>query len=352
MIRITPSRSRRAGPLGKADPVPLAGEDRVRLQTLQEWIAPDLVALESEIETLLHSDLTMLEEILSHVSLGHGKRLRPTLVLIAARGEERASADAIFAAACVELIHTATLVHDDFIDEAETRRGLASVNTKWGAAAALITGDYLYTKVFALLTGRGLDECMRSLARATYAMSRAEMMQLEWRRRLDLTVDQYLQVIQNKTASLIESSCEMGAFFHPELNSQHSTLARFGRSVGMAFQIVDDIFDYHGTEEQLGKPVGGDWREGRITLPFIAAWNSASIEERETLRREAESQADPSALWPQVRDFVDRHGGVEASYEAARRFGSEAKRALDTLQVSPQREILSTAADYVLGRLN
>jgi octaprenyl-diphosphate synthase len=332
--------------------VPLAGEDRVKLQTLQEWISPDLQGLEAEIESLLRSDLGMLSDILAHVSLGRGKRLRPTLVLIASRGVERSPVDAVFAAACVELIHTATLVHDDFIDEAETRRGLPSVNTKWGAAAALITGDYLYTKVFALLTGRGLDDCMRSLARATYAMSRAEMMQLEWRRRLDLTVDQYMQVIRNKTASLIESSCEMGAFFHPQLRSQHGTLARFGRSVGMAFQIVDDIFDYRSTEAQLGKPVGGDWREGRITLPFIAAWNAASLEEREILRRESEAHADAAVIWPQVRDFVDRHGGVETAFEAARRFGTEAKQALDVLNVSPQREILSTAADYVLGRLH
>ncbi len=332
--------------------MPLAGEDRVRLQTLQEWIAPELASLESEIAKLLHSDLAMLEEILTHVSLGRGKLLRPTLVLISARGEERAPADAVFAAACVELIHTATLVHDDFIDEAETRRGLPSVNTQWGAAAALITGDYLYTKVFALLTGRGLHDCMRSLARATHAMSRAEMMQLEWRRRMDLSVDDYMLVIRNKTASLIESSCEMGSFFHPDLRKHHAALARFGRAVGMAFQIVDDIFDYHGDQESLGKPVGGDWREGRITLPFIAAWNAAEEGERQSLRKAVDEHPDPSVLWPRVREFVDEHRGVEASYEAARRFGSEAKEALDLLDGSPQHEILSTAADYVLGRLH
>lgn len=332
--------------------MPLAGEDRVKLQTIQEWVAPDLTALEEEIESLLHGDVPMLEEILAHLAEGKGKRFRPTLVLITARNGDRASAEAVFAAACVELVHTATLVHDDFIDEAATRRGLPTVNARWGASAALITGDYLYSKVFALMTGRDMVEPMKIIARTTHAMSIAEMVQLERKRRLDLSADDYFGVIRKKTASLLEAACEIGALYHPRLSEHRAACAHFGRAVGMAFQIIDDIFDYAGDRRRLGKPVGGDWREGRITLPFIAAWEAAPASHREVLRRDIENGGDPDELWPSVCDFVERYDGIQAAFDAAHRYGSEAKQALEPVTISPQREILSTAADYVLGRLH
>lgn len=332
--------------------MPLAGEDRVKLHSLQEWIAADLVALEGEIDRLLTGELPLLQEICDHLGQGKGKRFRPTLLLVTSKHDERASVEAVFAAACVELVHTASLVHDDFIDEASTRRGLPTVNAQWGASAALITGDWLYCKVFALMTGRDMFDAMKIIARTCHSMSIAEMMQLQYRRRLDLPEADYLTIIQRKTASVIEASCEIGALLHPGLREHHAALGRYGRLTGMAFQITDDIFDYQGDLRRLGKPVGGDWREGRITLPFLAAWHAATAAERRDLEEAVAQSQDPATLWPDVLAFVERHQGTERAQERALHYAAEAKAALASIEVSPQREILSSAADYVIGRLH
>lgn len=339
-------------PAGDGSHVPLAGEDRVKLDNLQEWVAQDLRALEDEIDGLLQSDLPLLQEINDHLGQGRGKRFRPTLLLVIAKHGERSSADALFAAACIELIHTASLVHDDFIDQAATRRGLPTVYRKWGDAAALITGDWIYTKVFALMTAQDMVEATKIVARTVQAMSVAEMMQLERRRRLDMTQQDYLTIILKKTASVIEASCEIGALLHPRLVAHRSALADFGRACGMAFQITDDIFDYEADGQQIGKPVGGDWREGRITLPFLAAWNRAPEAERAELQDAVDSADDPQGLWPSVLEFVKRHEGTAVAREHALRYAAEAKTAIDGIDVDPQRAILVNAADYVLARLH
>ena len=332
--------------------MPLAGEDRVKLDSLQEWVAQDLLALEDEIDGLLQSELPLLQEITAHLGQGRGKRFRPTLLLVIAKHGERSTAEALFAAACIELVHTASLVHDDFIDQASTRRGLPTVYRKWGDSAALITGDWIYTKVFAMMTGRDMVEATKIVARTVQAMSVAEMMQLERRRRLDMSEPDYLTIIQKKTASVIEASCEVGALLHPDLVEHRASLAAFGRACGMAFQITDDIFDYEADGDRIGKPVGGDWREGRITLPFLSAWSQAKVSERDDLQNAVDTAEDPQALWPTVREFVRRHDGTAVAREHALRYAAEAKQAVDGIGVDPQRTILVNAADYVLARLH
>jgi octaprenyl-diphosphate synthase len=196
-----------------------------------------------------------------------------------------------------------------------------------------------------------MHDALTILARATHSMSIAEMMQLERRRRLDQSEDDYLMVIRRKTASLIEASCEIGALANPRLREERGRLASFGLNVGMAFQIIDDVFDYEGDLRRLGKPVGGDWREGRITLPFIAAWRAAEEPQRHRILEAMQDDPDGADLWPQICAFVHDHGGVEIAYERARHYGALAKEAIAGLSVRPQREILGTAADYVLGRI-
>ena len=222
----------------------------------------------------------------------------------------------------------------------------------WNPAAALIMGDWLYSKVFALLCAREMFDAMRIIGMTTHLMSVAEMMQLEFNRKLDLAEDDYLRVIQRKTGSLIEASCEIGALLHPELKGHTRAFGEYGRQVGLAFQITDDILDYLGDDHRLGKPVGGDWKEGRITLPFIAARRQAPRAEVRELERAVELAEDPASLWTDVRAFVQRHGGVEFAYDRAHHYGDLAREAIKTINVDPQREILSTAAEYVLGRLH
>jgi len=332
--------------------VPLAGEDRVKLQSLQSFVAGELAAFEREYESLLTGELDLLQEICGHLRLGKSKRFRPTLLLVTSKNGGEMHEDAAFAAACVELVHTATLVHDDFIDEAETRRRLPTVNVKWGPSAALIMGDFLYTKVFSLMTDRGMDEAMRIIASTTFRMSVAEMMQLERRGEVDLPEEDYFTIISEKTAVLIAASCEIGALLHPKLRRHHAELSAFGHDLGMAFQITDDIFDYRGDARRLGKPVGADWKEGRITLPFIAAWRNAPEETRKRLREAMGPKAGDPAAWEEVREMVQNYGGLEYSQEMASHFGERAKENLLTLAAHPQAGILSDAVDYVLRRLD
>jgi octaprenyl-diphosphate synthase len=332
--------------------VPLAGEDRVKLQSLQSFVAEELSSFEREYETLLNGELELLGQICEHLKQGKSKRFRPMLLLITSKNGSEMHPDTAFAAACVELVHTATLVHDDFIDDASTRRRLPTVNVKWGPAAALIMGDFLYTKVFSLLTARGMDDAMSIIAATTHRMSVAEMMQLESRSRLDLPEEDYFTIISEKTACLIAASCEIGSLFHPGLRKHRPVLSSFGQNLGMAFQITDDIFDYRGDPKRLGKPVGGDWREGRITLPFIAAWRNAPAQLKQRLREAISAGPEDPRLWAEVREMVQQYGGLDYSHRMAAHYGERAKEGLIGLATHPQTAILTDAVDYVLRRLN
>jgi len=332
--------------------VPLAGEDRVKLQSLQAFVGGELATFEGEYERLLTGELDLLEEICGHLREGRSKRFRPTLLLISSKNGGELHPDAIFAAACVELVHTATLVHDDFIDEAETRRRLPTVNVKWGASAALIMGDFLYSKVFHLLTQRGMNEAMRILAATTHRMSVAEMMQLESRTNLELSEEDYFQIISDKTACLIAASCEIGALMHPELHGHRSAFSEFGQSVGLAFQITDDVFDYRGDARKLGKPVGSDWKEGRITLPFIAAWRNAPDALRQRILLANQESPGAPELWDEICEMVQEFGGLDYSHQMAARYGDEAKDRLRAVAAHPQAAVLADAVDYVLRRLD
>ncbi|MCP4571861.1 MAG: polyprenyl synthetase family protein [bacterium] len=328
--------------------------ERVKLATLQKKIAPALAEVDEEFRRITDGDSPLTREICDHIRQGRSKRFRPTLLLLAAQDGDTFPPAAITAAASVELVHTATLVHDDFIDEAVTRRGLPSVNDKFGPSAALIMGDYLYSKALHNLCTAGLGDAVELLARTTVHMSEAEMLQLEYRWDMDISEECYRQIIYQKTASLIENSCRIGVSFNPRLAGAVEAFGEFGKHVGLVFQITDDIFDYLGDERRLGKPTGQDWEEGRITLPLIAAWQRASGADRERIGRLAE-QRDTTAraeCWPEVKQFVLDAGGVDYAFHMARDFGEQAKDALGPLASGPQKDLLAVAVEYVINRLN
>ncbi|MGD9547002.1 MAG: polyprenyl synthetase family protein [Candidatus Krumholzibacteriia bacterium] len=332
----------------------LVDKERIKLITLQRSIAPALAEVDREFRRITSGNSPLTTEICDHIHLGKSKRFRPTLLLLAAQDGDGFPREAITAAASVELVHTATLVHDDFIDEALTRRGLPSVNQKYGASAALIMGDFLYSKALHNLCEAGLDHAVELLARTTVLMSEAEMLQLEHRYDLDISEDRYLQIIYQKTASLIENSCRIGVSFNRRLAAEEEAFGTFGCKTGLVFQITDDIFDYLGDERRLGKPTGQDWEEGRITLPLIAALANAPDGVRDRIR-ELSRQTDPAlraAGWPEVRGLVTEFGGVDYSFDKARQFGEEAKLALAPLASGPQKKLLAVAVEYVINRLN
>ncbi len=332
----------------------LIDNERLKLLSLRKTIAPELERLEGVFDAFLEGETPLLRDICAHIRRGKGKLFRPTLLLLAAKHDGGTVAEAVTAAACVELVHTATLVHDDFIDASATRRGQPSVNGRWGDAAALIMGDYLYAKALDALSAAGLHDAVNRLARTTVLMSQAEMLQLETRYDLGIDEATYLRVIHWKTAALIESACAIGAGFNPAVAGRAEAFAEFGRKVGFVFQITDDIFDYLGDSRRLGKPTGQDWEEGRVTLPLIAALAGAGEGERDAfLKRYADlPDDDRRASWPGVKEFVLGNGGVEYARAMARRHGDEAKAAVADVAVGAQRELLDVAVDYVIKRLN
>lgn len=330
--------------------------ERIKLQALQKIIGPELQRFDAAYDGLLTGETPLIGEICDHIRRGAGKRFRPTLLLLAAKHDGRVDPAAVTAAASVELIHTATLLHDDVIDESDVRRGLPSINSRWGETAALIMGDYLYGKALDALSAAGLHEAVSRLARSTLLMSQAEMMQLETRYDLRITPEVYRRIIYNKTASLIESACAIGAELNPGLADRVEAFAEFGSKLGFVFQITDDIFDYLGDERRLGKPTGQDWEEGRITLPLIAALAEAGAADRDgfvdRFAGVGEDPAERRGCWDEVKGFVLANGGVEAARAMARRYGDEAKQALSPVARGAQRELLNVAVEYVIKRLN
>ena len=332
----------------------LLDRERIKLITLQRKIAPALKEVDRQFSAITDGDSPLTKEICDHIRQGKSKRFRPTLLLLAAQNDDGHEPAAITAAASVELVHTATLVHDDFIDEALTRRGLPSVNDKYGSSAALIMGDYLYSKALHNLCAHGLDHAVELLARTTVLMSEAEMLQLEHRYDMDIAEDRYLQIIYQKTASLIENSCRIGVSFNRRLAAQEEAFGEFGSKTGLVFQITDDIFDYLGDERRLGKPTGQDWEEGRITLPLIAALNNAPADRlaRMTELARVTDSRQRTESWPEVKAFVTDNGGVDYAFAKARQFGEEAKAALEPVASGPQKDLLAVAVEYVINRLN
>ncbi len=332
----------------------LLDRSKISLATLRRLVAGDLSRFETAFAEVAVGDTELTRDICDHIRKGKSKRFRPMLLLLAAKGDGPVPPAAVTAAACVELVHTATLVHDDFIDGAVTRRGLPSVLEAWGGAAALIMGDYLYSRALDVLCRHELHDAVRLLSRTTVLMSEAEMLQLELKYDLGISEDQYLRVIYQKTASLIEASCRIGISFHPVDREQEESLALFGRKIGLVFQITDDIFDYLGDERRLGKPTGQDWEEGRITLPLIAALARAGDGARRSVADLAASRdaAERAAGWTTVKSLVLQNGGVDHAFAMSRRLGAEAKEALAPLTPGPRRDLLAEAVEYVINRLN
>ncbi|MBC8426554.1 polyprenyl synthetase family protein [bacterium] len=332
----------------------LLDQERVKLWALQKIIGPELKRFDDVYDELVRGDTPLVNEICTHVKQGKSKRFRPTLLLLSAKHDGKIDASAITAAACVEMIHTATLLHDDFIDEALTRRGLPSVNHHWGPSTALIMGDYLYSKALQCLVEAELHDALGLLANTTVLMSQAEMMQIETKYDMSIDMDTYLRIIYRKTASLIESACRIGAGFNPQVSASAAAFGEFGSKIGFVFQITDDVFDYLGDERRLGKPTGQDWEEGRITLPLIAALDNAPDDLGAALLDGVNDLApeDRQDYWPEIKAFVLEHGGVEASRDLARTYGDEAKQALAPVARGAQKDLLAVSVEYVLKRLN
>lgn len=320
----------------------------MNLNEITKPIASDLSRVEENLECFLRSDLRIADEVGRFLSRTKGKRIRPALTLLASRASGYQGTRAVHAAVAVELIHTATLVHDDLVDRSFKRRGAPTVNARWGDSISVLMGDLLFSKAFELLREKPFQRILLRLIEATHQMSHGEMRQTESKGFLEITEGDYLAIIREKTASLFAAAVESGAYFGRK--SCETPLARFGLQWGMAFQIVDDVFDFVGNARFLGKPIASDVREGKITLPLIYALRNASQKEAARARAIIQSKHILDGGFEDIARFARQWGGIGYAMSRARAAADDARIALATLPQSSAKDSLLQLTDYVLAR--
>jgi octaprenyl-diphosphate synthase len=302
-----------------------------------------------EIRRIVAADFHRIEEVNEYLLLLPGKLFRPTLVLLADEVGGSPDPDAVTFAATVELVHLATLVHDDAVDNSVLRRGQPTVNALWTHQIAIIMGDYLYSRAVTELARVGRMEAIRILGDAANLMSVGEMRQLTAYDALDFSEDDYYRLISAKTASLMQAACAMGASLGGD-ESVLNALSAYGHNLGMAFQVADDILDYEGSEQETGKPVGHDLRERKVTLPLVGALRNAAPEEERRIRDFFTLVEPPDEEIFQIVELVRRVGGVDYAREKALGFAEGAERALEGLPEGPALESLRDSITYVVDR--
>ena len=315
---------------------------------MQNLVADRLDGVRGDLRRIILSDLDLIEEINEYLLLMRGKLFRPTLLLLSNRVGGSPSDDAITLAAVIELVHLATLVHDDAVDHSVLRRGLPTVNALWTHQVAIIMGDYLYSRSVTELTRLGRLDAVAVLASAANEMSIGEMRQLTSYDALEFTESDYYRLIASKTASLMSAACEMGAL--AGVHEYRRPLAQLGHDLGMAFQIADDLLDYAGLEAVTGKRAGQDLRERKVTLPLVGALRKVSdVESREirdffTLVGASDEDID------RVIEIVRDRGGLDYANERAHQYAERAWEVLDGFPDDPAVDALRDAVTYAVGR--
>ena len=318
------------------------------LASIQAPVRAEVERVGAEIRRIVLSDFPLIEEVNHHLLFMQGKLLRPTLLLLSNRVGGKPSEQALTLAAVVELVHLATLVHDDAVDHSVLRRGMPTVNALWTHQVAIIMGDYLYSKgIIELSRLRNLD-ALDVLALAANDMSVGEMRQLTSYDALGFTEQDYYRLIAAKTASLMGAACEMGSL--AGAREHRKALARFGHHLGMAFQIADDLLDYTGTEEETGKPTGHDLRERKVTLPLVGALPHATPGEALEIRDFFNRDEPTDDQIASVVGIVARRGGLEYARTRARRYADLAEEALAALPPGEACEALRDAVSYAVDR--
>ena len=311
-------------------------------------VLDEFAALNAFIPGRLSSDVALVEKIGAHIVESGGKRLRPLVVLLAASACGARGDDRVKLAAIIEFLHTATLLHDDVVDHSALRRGQRTANDLWGNAPSVLVGDFLYSRAFQMMVELGNVEIMRVLSDATNVIAEGEVMQLAAVGRLDMDSADYMDVIRCKTAMLFEAAAHTGAVLAGADASRLEALAAYGRELGLAFQLIDDALDYAGTTDRLGKNVGDDLAEGKMTLPLIHTL-AHGTDKHAALVREA-IRARDGDRFAEVRDAVQAAGAIEATQQRARECAAHARSMTGHLPASPHRDALVSLTEFAVAR--
>ncbi|HXG66615.1 MAG TPA: polyprenyl synthetase family protein [Blastocatellia bacterium] len=311
----------------------------------------DLALVEKEFEREIANSSPVISSIARYLHDGGGKRIRPTLLLLAARlvsGD--APPSAIRLGAVMEMLHSATLLHDDIIDEARVRRGRASANAKWGNDVTVLVGDWLYMTAFDMSLRERNFDILETLTTMTRRMVEGEIMQLSLIGNSRITEEQHLEIIRRKTAYMFSACAEVGAIVAGASREERQALAEYGLSVGIAFQLIDDVLDFVSTEDKLGKPVANDLREGKLTLPLIYLMEENNDEHRQMIETVMRERGFVSVTREEVLRLIAERGTLERARAEARRYTETAARALLTFSPSPYRKALLSVPRFIIER--
>ncbi len=332
--------------------VPFESQSPASIDRLIEHVTADMDRVNATILSRTGSDVTMIPEVANHLINSGGKRLRPMLTLAMARLAGYAGDGHVKLAAAVEFMHTATLLHDDVVDESEMRRGKLAARMLWGNEASVLVGDFLLGQAFRMMVEVGSLRALEILSAAAAVIAEGEVMQLGAAKNTATTEDEYLAVIRAKTAELFAAACEVGPALASRPKDEQSACRSFGMNLGIAFQLVDDALDYGGKSAKLGKNVGDDFREGKITLPVVLSFRRGSDHERIFWRRTLEDgDAKESDLETAVGLMI-KHRALEDTVKRARHYGAIAKDALALFPDSVMKAALSETVEFCIGRTN
>ncbi|GJE39384.1 octaprenyl-diphosphate synthase [Methylobacterium persicinum] len=328
--------------------------DDAGLNDLVALVADGMTRVNATILSRTGSDVAMIPEVANHLIASGGKRLRPILTLACAQlcgyVDEGGRDGDVKLAASVEFMHTATLLHDDVVDESDMRRGRVAARIKWGNEASVLVGDFLLGQAFRMMVEVGSLKALDILSAAATVIAEGEVMQLAAAKNLETSEEAYLAVIRGKTAELFAAACEVGPVIAQRSQAEQEAARSYGMNLGIAFQLIDDALDYGGTSTDLGKNVGDDFREGKITLPIVLAYRRGSEEERafwrRTLQRGEIRDDDLAAALATLR----RHGTLEETVARARHYGEKAKAALSIFSEGPVRSALLDAVEFCVAR--
>lgn len=324
--------------------------ERSDLSGVYVHIREELDRVEESLKDLSAAPNPLISEISHYLFQKKGKRIRPALLILCSKLLRYRGDDHIFMAALVEFIHTASLIHDDIIDNADRRRGLDSVHTRWGPNISVLLGDYLYIKTIGLSLESDYPGVVRILTDVSARMIDGELKEYALSGRLDTDEPDYLEIIGQKTASLFAAACQIGAVLGNATPEQERLLVDYGRDLGMTFQVIDDLLDFQGDEDELGKPVLSDLSEGRITLPIIYSLRNDGSANRRRLQTLMKKKRQSRESRKEILDIIKENGALDYTYQKAEEYSLRAREYISLFPDSAHREALSLLAEFVLNR--
>lgn len=333
--------------------IPLGGQEdqQASIEPLLELTSEDMGRVNGEILSHASSCVDMIPKLATHLINSGGKRLRPMVTVAASRMCGPCdNNNHVLLAAAVEFMHTATLLHDDVVDESDLRRGKPAARMIWGNQASVLVGDYLLGQAFKMMVNTGSLECLRILSNAASVIAEGEVMQLAAQKDVTTTEDAYMKIIDAKTAVLFSAAAEVGAAIVDRPAEEQAALESFGRNLGVAFQLVDDALDYSGKQALLGKETGDDFREGKITLPVILSYRRGSDEDREFWKSKLQDGLQNKGDLEHAIGLLEVHGSIEDTVERARHYGAIARDALAIFPDSGYKSAMIDAVDFSIQR--